>query len=300
MGNRFTLGIAAPMAVLIDSVTYWKFKGLKLTLPTILHLGFGLKPNFIGLHTETKNYSLIQCVFLANIVHIVVSFLYLFYNNILTHQLVADQWARFLRPDGKKALRVSTPLGMQRSSYILSLPLAYSAVLTVAMVLLHWLVSQSLFVVQTIGFDTAGRKMPPSIFNGSSVGYALLPIVLATVVGVIMVVALLVNSFARSHRLVPLEFLAWGSSSAHIESLCHRPHGDEDAHLFPLSIGVVVDSGGVSATGAARLAFSTDVGLGEPREGSLYILPVRKEKIHSTGGMLGQVGHFFAELKQKF
>lgn len=83
---------------------------------------------------------------------------------------------------------------MQRSSYLLSLPLTYSITLTITLIILHWLVSQSLFVVQTIGFDTNGKMLDSPNFNGSAVGYAILPIVLATVVGSILVAGLLVNS----------------------------------------------------------------------------------------------------------
>lgn len=249
-----------------------------MSIPTIFNLGFGLNADFLGLGSETRNYSLVQCVFLANIVQLIISFIYLFYNNILTHQLLADQWVRFLRPDGKKSLRVSTPLRMQRSSYILSLPLTYSITLMIAMIILHWLVSQSLFVVQTIGFDTDGELLLPSRFNGSAVGYSILPIVLATICGGIMVIGLLVNSVVRSHQNVPQGFLTWGSSSAHIESLCQRPDEDFDAHLFPVSIGVVTSSLLGGPTGPPRLAFTTDIALRSPKDEEIYVLPARKEK----------------------
>lgn len=270
------------MAILIDNVIYWKPRGLDLSIPTIVNLGFGVNANFIGLGSETRNYTLIQCVFLANAVQLIVSFLYLFYNNILTHQLVGDQWVRFLHPNGKKSLRVSTPIGMQRSSYILSLPLTYSIALIIAMIILHWLVSESLFVVQTIGFDTNGKLLDSSGFSGSVVGYSILPIVLATICGGVMVIGLLVNSMVRNHQDVPQEFLKWGSSSVHIESLCHRPDEDFDAHLFPLSIGIVSDSLPGGITGPTRLSFSTDIHLRLPQEGEIYMLPARKERPKAT------------------
>ncbi|PYI19088.1 hypothetical protein BO99DRAFT_403078 [Aspergillus violaceofuscus CBS 115571] len=268
----FMLGIAAPLAILVDSVVFWKGRGLDMSLPSIIQLGFGLNPGFLGMNSETSNYSLMECVFLANIIQLLVSFLYLFYNNILTHQLVADQWMRFLRPDGKKALRVSTPRGMQRSSYLLSLPLTYSLTLTIAMILLHWLVSQSLFVVQTIGFDTNGEKVTFPHFSGSAVGYALLPILLATLCGIVMVAGLLVHSFVRRHPDVPTEFPIWGASSAHIEALCSgRPADDADAHLFPISIGVVVSG----PQDQPYLTFSTDTGLRPPERNEMFMLPAR-------------------------
>ncbi|KAJ5110832.1 hypothetical protein N7532_001367 [Penicillium argentinense] len=233
-GNaRFIIGILAPLVVLIQAVVSWKARGVDLTLLTIAKQGFGVNAGFLGMNSEKGDYSLITCVFLANIVQLLVSFLYLLYNNILTRQLVADQWVRFLRPDGKKPLRVSLPSGMQRSSYILSLPLTYSITLMIIMIVLHWLVSQSLFVVQTIGFDTAGELVHFPSFNGSAVGYSPLGMVLATACGAIMILGLLINSLVRGHENVPAEFPTWGSSSAHIEVMCQRPDQDIDAHLFP-------------------------------------------------------------------
>ncbi|KAJ5187701.1 hypothetical protein N7449_010695 [Penicillium cf. viridicatum] len=237
----FIIGILAPLVVLIQAVVSWKARGVDLTLLNIAKQGFGVNAGFLGMNSEKGDYSLITCVFLANIVQLLVSFLYLLYNNILTRQLVADQWVRFLRPDGKKPLRVSLPSGMQRSSYILSLPLTYSITLMIIMIVLHWLVSQSLFVVQTIGFDTAGELVHFSSFNGSAVGYSPLGIVLATACGVIMILGLLINSLVRRHENVPAEFPTWGSSSAHIEVMCQRPDQDIDAHLFP-SIQPIQDS----------------------------------------------------------
>ncbi|KAB8234185.1 uncharacterized protein BDW43DRAFT_274514 [Aspergillus alliaceus] len=293
----FMLGIAAPLAVLIDAVVFWKGRGLDMSIPAIVKLGFGVNQGFLGMNSEMSNYSLIECVFLANIVQLLVSFLYLFYNNILTHQLVADQWVRFVRPDGKKALRVSTPRGMQRSSYLLSLPLTYSLTLTIAMILLHWLISQSLFVVQTIGFDTSGEMVTFPHFAGSAVGYALLPIILATLCGVVMVTGLLVNSLVRSHRDVPRGFPRWGSSSAHIEALCSgRPAHDADAHLFPVSMGVVV-SGNSTATGhQPRLTFSTDVTLRPPERNEMFLMPASINRLKARGGgrrRFGRIWGFF-------
>ncbi|KAJ7909785.1 hypothetical protein B0H13DRAFT_1616212 [Mycena leptocephala] len=83
---------------------------------------------------------------MANGPQVLVSFIYLSYNNILTRQLVADEWVRFVRPCGKKPLRVSAPAGMQRSSYFLSLPMRYGVLLMANSMLLHSLISQGLFL----------------------------------------------------------------------------------------------------------------------------------------------------------
>lgn len=46
----------------------------------------------------------------------------------------------------RKTLRVSAPEGLQRSSYFVSMPWRYGIPLISAMSLLHWLISQSVFV----------------------------------------------------------------------------------------------------------------------------------------------------------
>jgi len=71
-------------------------------------------------------------VIFANIFLLMIRIIYLLYNNCLTRQVLADQWERFmitprLSPHEKlilnrKPLRVSLPVGLQRSSYMLSLP----------------------------------------------------------------------------------------------------------------------------------------------------------------------------------
>ena len=94
-------------------------------------------------------------VMFANIFQLMISFLYLFYNNILIHQLVADEFIRFLSE--KKTLRVSSPVGMQRSTYTLSLPWSYAIPLMVSYIFLHWLVSQSVFIVQTSAYQTVSE-----------------------------------------------------------------------------------------------------------------------------------------------
>lgn len=48
----------------------------------------------------------------------------------------------------KKPLRVTAPQGQQRSTYYLHLPYRYSVPLIVTSALLHWLVSQSIFLVR--------------------------------------------------------------------------------------------------------------------------------------------------------
>ena len=106
--------------------------------------------------------SLVGVVLLANLPQTIVSFLYLTYNGLLTSMLLSSEWSResgsslthshadmdlgyFLRP---KSLRTTTPRGSQRSKYYLHLPYTYSIPLLVASALLHWLISESIFLAR--------------------------------------------------------------------------------------------------------------------------------------------------------
>ena len=215
---------------------------------------------------------LLSQVLFANGFQLMVSFLYLFYNNIITRQLVAAEWIRFLKPKGKKSLRVSSPVGMQRSSYMLSLPMSYSIPLMMAFMLLHWLVSQSVFIIQTTALGPGPQIYRLQTYDDSAVGYSVLGIILSTTTGAILVVGLVVNAIVRKFKDVPPEFLAMGTKSAAISAVCHPPPNDKDARLFPLTMGVVpiLDSGAASS----RLTFSTLVDIQEPRDGMKCLQPV--------------------------
>jgi hypothetical protein len=60
----------------------------------------------------------------------------------------------------RKTLRVSTPEGIQRSSYFVSMPLKYGIPLISAMSLLHWLISQSIFVYTADVYTEDGSLDP--------------------------------------------------------------------------------------------------------------------------------------------
>ena len=180
----------------------------------------------------------------------------------------------FLREDGKKTLRVSSPEGMQRSTYFLSLPLKYSISLMALSTVLHWLISQSLFLVQTSGFaaGTDDERIPD--LDKSSRGYSILGATLATSVGVVLVVALSLNSLLRNYHDIPPGFQLMAFNSSAIKAVCQRPEGDTDARYFPVRLGIVSDMEGVTADCTPRMVFSTDTELQTPEHGGQYLQPV--------------------------
>jgi hypothetical protein len=83
---------------------------------------------------------------LANVPQLVLSISYLFFNSLCTAMATTQEWNSFAT--SRKGLRVSQPSGSQRSTYFLQLPYKYSIPLTITSGVMHWLLSQSFFLVR--------------------------------------------------------------------------------------------------------------------------------------------------------
>lgn len=256
------------MGIDLSPAALWK-QGFKVNPATIVR---SLGPlTSIG---SSGTVALLCHILIANSPQVMVSFLYIFYNNILTRQVVGDEWVRFLHEDGKKVLRVTSPEGMQRSSYFLSLPLKYSIPLMILSILLHWLISQSIFLVQSSAFGpgTDGARLP--VYDYSARGYSILGGVLAISLGFALVVALLLMSYFRHYENIPARFQLMAFNSSAIEAMCQRPEGDSDARFFPIRIGVVTSQDADPSGCLPKVVFSTDIKLQVPEPGKQYLQPV--------------------------
>jgi hypothetical protein len=91
-------------------------------------------------------FSVIANVLVANSPQVLLSAVYVSYNSMFTCMLLGWEWASFAYE--RKGLRVSaeSPRGDQRSGYFLSLPYRFALPLMAVSGLLHWLVSQSIFI----------------------------------------------------------------------------------------------------------------------------------------------------------
>ncbi|KAI1470550.1 uncharacterized protein F4812DRAFT_269841 [Daldinia caldariorum] len=277
----FAIGLAVPSGLIGEYINRLKSQGMDISFLDIWSLGFEVNPSMIG-HSFWKSQGeggadIIGNVLVANLPQVLVSFIYLFFNSILTRQLVADEWTRFTLPEGKKPLRVTSPVGMQRSTYFLSLPLKYSVVLMICSILLHWFISQGIFVVQTSSFGPGTNSERHSELDVSARGYSALGVLLAITLGAVLVLALMINSFARKYEGIPAGFQLIGMNSSGISLMCQRPDGDSDAHLFPVRIGVVPerenDEAEMQDIQEGRLVFSTAVDIEQPKAGSWYLQP---------------------------
>ncbi|QMW25983.1 hypothetical protein G4B84_001228 [Aspergillus flavus NRRL3357] len=167
--------------------------------------------------------SLISNVLVANTPQLLFSMIYFTFNAIFTAMTLAAEWSRYA--NHRKGLRVSGPPEVaQRSSYFLSLPYRFAVPALTFSALLHWLLSQSIFVVGIESYTGNLQRDPTRDFI--TCGYSPPAILSAILVGVAMVVWLVGFSFRRLESGMPVA----GSCSLAIAAACHptlRVKGDE-------------------------------------------------------------------------
>ncbi|KAI1748931.1 hypothetical protein F4782DRAFT_550300 [Xylaria castorea] len=213
---------------------------------------------------------------LANVPQIILGLAWWLANSLLTRLLLAQRWARFIVK--RSGLRVSSPKGQQRSSYFLSLPYRYSIPLIIASAVLHWLLSQSLFVVQTRGFvyDSLSQSKDQFVrddtLDGSVIGYSTIAFIFASaiVLGVSMSITLLGMKALPSRESKPGKDAAEAersflvtrmplalSCSAAISAACHPGPESQETHLELVQWGKM-ESGKWSITNKTPLRYSLD------------------------------------------
>ncbi|KAL4779057.1 hypothetical protein BJX76DRAFT_365635 [Aspergillus varians] len=170
----------------------------------------------------------------ANIPHLIFSSLYFLINGVLTTMALSAEWSSF--SISRKGLRVSTSTkGSQRRARFLSLPRRYSLPLLAVSGILHWLMSQSVFLVRVLARDSYHRR--DASRDTTTVGYSPPAIVTGLCVGLLLpagVVGLAVRFFKTGMPVA-------GSCSFAIAAACHpsgmkmgggeKDAGDEDEEL---------------------------------------------------------------------
>ncbi|CZR67199.1 uncharacterized protein PAC_17098 [Phialocephala subalpina] len=206
----------------------------------------------------SSNSILIGMVAVANLPQVIVSCLYFAYNTVYTSMVSADEWSRFTLH--RKALRTTDPKGEQRSTYWLSLPWTYALPLAIASSVLHWLISQSLFVSRTEILDTYGNPEPISYME---VGYSPLAILISLLFGSGMVIAMIANGTRKLKGGVLV-----GNNSLAISAACHRSTGDTGAELRKVRWGALHHQ---MEDGTPGHCCFTSEEVEPPRVGDLYI-----------------------------
>lgn len=275
------LGLFIAVALLVATLMHLKGQRIPTNLPFLFSQGVGrpqshsLVGGVLAASGAVSRGWRFGHILFANSFQVLVSFLYLFYNNVLTRQVAADEFLRFLDEDNdRKALRVSSPKNSeQRSSYFLSLPFKYAVPQMIAFMLLHWLVSQSIFIVLTSAWNIAPEPAPMPDDNATRLGFSCAGIFLVLIVATTLVLGLAANSVREYRCKVPGFFPRMATNSAAIDAVCRPARGDYEAYLFPVKLGVVAHGPDYSGDCKGRITFSSDTEIQVPQGGVLYELP---------------------------
>ncbi|KAL8940345.1 MAG: hypothetical protein Q9216_002857 [Gyalolechia sp. 2 TL-2023] len=226
---------------------------------TLSNAGLGVP---VGNNIISMNNSMLVTVIIANLPNVVLSYVYVLFNSLFTCMVSGHEWTQFAKD--RKPLRVTSPVGEQRSTLWLQLPYRYSLPLIVLSSLLGWLASQSLFLVRinVLGHnDTDGARVVQADSSILSCGYSIGAIVLAIIVGTLILLAALLLGLRKYGSDMPIV----STSSAAISAACHPLDDDPDAVLLPLKWGVARKEGNVG-----HCCFSSKL-VAPPIPGQIYM-----------------------------
>ncbi|KAF2446815.1 hypothetical protein P171DRAFT_409004 [Karstenula rhodostoma CBS 690.94] len=198
-----------------------KSRGNSLSLSSLWRLGFGrAHQDAIVLYDAVT--SLVGVALLANIPQILLASVWLLYMGIMTSMFLAADWATF----GTKGqpLMVNNAHGKQRGTWLLGAPLVWGLPLLILQVILHWLISQSIFLISLNIHDPDGtltqhRRAGPRFLN---CGYSPIAIIFCIVASVLLMLSAIALAFRRFPQGAPPVV---ATCSAAISAACHLPYG---------------------------------------------------------------------------
>ena len=184
------------------------------TMSQIWTLGMGeINSNTtLGISGDTPA-GLVRDVLVANSFQLALSTTYFLYNSLYTAQCGAIEWASYASK--RRPLRVTYPRGQQRSTYWLQLPHTYGLVLTIFLVLMHFLISQAIYLVRVQWYTEAG--IPSKSFFISDVGFSPIGILVSCCVGALLILFQVFHSLRPLKARIPLH----GNKSVAISAACH-------------------------------------------------------------------------------
>ncbi|RDW65107.1 hypothetical protein BP6252_10758 [Coleophoma cylindrospora] len=198
-------------------------QGVNLNLPSLWNLGFGeLNQNTLVVYGGGGN--AVTMTIIANIPQLFLSVISILYMGIVTTMFLAVDWSHFAFK--AQALMVSTPSGKQRGTWLLGAPLGWGIALLSFLTLLHWFISQSIFIVQLTVYDKDGK---PYAFNPginyqtqytqfSNCGYSPIAIIFSVIAAVILLLSAIILCWQRFPAGAPPIV---GTCSAAISAACH-------------------------------------------------------------------------------
>lgn len=190
------------------------------SIASLWRMGFGaFNANFLlPLHdmASSSHSSTMQHVLIVNAPQIALSISYFAYNDLWTNVLVAREWATY--GNKRQGLRVSQRRSdYQRSSYFLTVPYAFGIPLQISSALLHWLMSQSIFLARVNVYSGEPFvHFPVSIIN--TVGYSPIALFFLILLWIILLVGIYLTGILFKFKS-PIPIV--GSCSLAISAACH-------------------------------------------------------------------------------
>lgn len=177
-----------------------------------------------------------RLAFIANSPQLLLSVVFLYFNNMFTSMALAYEWGRF--GTRRKGLRVTKPRGHQRETYFLQLPLKVGVPLNTLSGLLHWLASQTLFVVRMDRRNREGMLEPDSSLAACGFSSSALLALL------FVLIALSATTSALGLRSFAAHIPFTGSCSWVISAACHPDPDEADPALGMVKWGSISNRGG--------------------------------------------------------
>lgn len=244
--------------IVVSSLLAYAIKQSGLDTAAVMRLGFGAVDALTTISSERENFptDTVSVTLIANLPQVILSLIYFSYNATFTAMLMGREWMTYA--SSLKGLRVSRrPVRDQKSTYFLQLPYRFSIPLVTISGALHWLASQSIFLVAVDTYDEYGRPGSPSsasmTFNWKTCGFSPIAMLVVVIVGCVMVVAFVGFGFIPYQRGMPLA----GSSSIAISAACHpgKEFGPEGSAISESKLQWGVVSTSVDSVG--HCAFSS-------------------------------------------
>ncbi|KAH8834590.1 hypothetical protein DL96DRAFT_498094 [Flagelloscypha sp. PMI_526] len=217
--------IATIVCLLVFALYNVKLAGID-TFQEVWELGLGIIDPRTLIHSwaipTSGESAIILSILVANSPQLILSFIYLIFNSLFTSMSLALEWSNYSQLP--RTLRVSHQKGEQRSTYFLQIPYRLGIPVIIFSMVLHWLISQSIFLAK---IDDVNEE-----FRGvSTCGYSIIGIISTLVAGVILAVF----SMILGTRTLPSGMPLVGSCSLAIAAACHAPVGTSE--LRPLKWG---------------------------------------------------------------
>lgn len=193
----------------------------------------------IGSPEDISNESqrILASAIIANAPQLLFSFITFTLNGILTTICLAQEWNHFSDPRQRKPLRVSSPRGEQRSTYFLQLPYRLGLPFTIISGVLHWFISQSIFLSVVASYTPWGWL--DSRVYVATCGYSSLAMLMVILTGILIFAGIATFRFLNYTTIMPLV----GSCSAAISAACHDSGKDCEVSIKPVQWGAVPNSG---------------------------------------------------------